>query len=349
MASHDKGSSTFGVAVVYLQGMYRPFLLALALAWAFLLQAQPPNDDCASAATLCAQQPINASNAGATGTPTGFCPNTSNAIWYTFSTNSQGGVVNIEVNGIDCPTVPGVGDGLTAVVLSGDGSCTPASFTSVSNCVSGTDEFTVVTDPLLPDSTYWLLIAGNMGTTSAAECDFSIGMSGPGADVLGVDLIVSDDIIIGTGESTQLHVIGGTNPVWSPTTGLSNANIADPIASPTATTTYTITAEVNGCTYTDQVIVELVRRILPVNTFTPNGDGINDQWDIVGIDDYPGAEILIFDRWGQRVYASTGYREPWDGTFNGAKLPDATYYYHIQLNQLEGRAPPYTGFISIVR
>jgi hypothetical protein len=49
------------------------------------------------------------------------------------------------------------------------------------------------------------------------------------------------------------------------------------------------------------------------------------------------------------VYSSTGYREPWDGTNNGKALTDGTYYYHIQLNQLEGRSAPYTGFISIIR
>jgi gliding motility-associated-like protein len=110
-----------------------------------------------------------------------------------------------------------------------------------------------------------------------------------------------------------------------------------------------VTTILDGCTYTDVVNVFVVRRILPPNTFTPNDDGINDTWEIPGINDYPGAEVLIYDRWGQKIFSSNGYREPWDGTNNGRKLPVGTYYYHIQLNQLEGRSPPYTGYISIVR
>jgi gliding motility-associated-like protein len=110
-----------------------------------------------------------------------------------------------------------------------------------------------------------------------------------------------------------------------------------------------VTTTIGGCTYVDQVNVEVLRLIIPPNTFTPNGDGKNDTWVIPGIVDYPGAEVNIHDRWGQRVYSSTGYREPWDGTNNGKVLTDGTYYYHIQLNQLEGRSAPYTGFISIIR
>ena len=136
---------------------------------------------------------------------------------------------------------------------------------------------------------------------------------------------------------------------WSPTSGLSGNGIPDPISAPAATTRYTLTTDINGCTFTDEVIVEVIRLIDPPNTFTPNGDGINDTWDIPGMADYPGAEVTIHDRWGQRVLRSTGYRQPWDGTNNGRALAVGTYYYHIQLNQLEGRSPPYTGFITIVR
>ena len=83
--------------------------------------------------------------------------------------------------------------------------------------------------------------------------------------------------------------------------------------------------------------------------FTPNGDGKNDTWEIPGMADYPGADVVIHDRWGQVVFRSNGYRDPWDGTNNGRALAVGTYYYHIQLNQLEGRSPPYTGFVTIVR
>jgi hypothetical protein len=49
------------------------------------------------------------------------------------------------------------------------------------------------------------------------------------------------------------------------------------------------------------------------------------------------------------VFRSIGYKEPFDGTNNGKALPVATYYYVIELNQLEGQSPPFTGSITIVR
>lgn len=321
-------------------------LLVLVLA----AKAQPPNGDCAQAVLLCAQQPITGNNTGAVGLP-GFCPATGNLLWYTFTTNSQGGMAVIRLLQIDCPQITGMGNALRLVVLGGDGSCTPASFTAVSDCDADTVPFNLDTQDLLPNTQYWVVVAGalNNGATIAAQCGFNIEVAGPGVDVIGIDFSAGPDQEIGEGESTQLDAFGGPPYEWSPTSGLSGSDIPNPIASPAGTTTYTVTTTINGCTFSDQTTVQVIRRIEPPNTFTPNDDGYNDTWDIPGIADYPGAEVLIFDRWGQRVYRNIGYREPWDGTNNGNKVPVGTYYYQIQLNQLEGRSPPYTGFITVVR
>ena len=71
----------------------------------------------------------------------------------------------------------------------------------------------------------------------------------------------------------------------------------------------------------------------------------NDTWTIPGIRDYPQADVSVYDRWGQRVYHSIGYREP----FDGAGLPTATYYWHIQVNDIKGKSDPYTGYVTIIR
>ncbi len=336
-----------GLLVVTMRTAFLTTLLALATAPAF---AQPANSSCANADFLCAQQPVSADNTGAVGIP-GFCPATDAVLWYTFTTNSVGGPVTVSVSAIDCPVVTGMDDELSAVVLSGDGSCLPASFTAVSGCEFGTTDFTVTSFNLAPETRFWILVAGamNNGTTIAAQCGFTVDVSGPGADIVGVDISAGPDVTIGQGESTQLAAFGGPPYDWSPTAGLSGNGIPDPISSPEGTTIYTLTVAGPECTYTDEVIVEVIRLIAPPNTFTPNGDGINDTWDIPGISDYPGAEVTIHDRWGQRVLRSTGYRTPWDGTNGGRALSVGTYYYHIQLNQIEGSSPPYTGFVTIVR
>lgn len=315
--------------------------------------AQPTNTDCASAALLCAEQSTAGNNTGAVGVLPGFC-GTSNLLWYTFNTNSIGGEVTVELQNIDCPIILGMDNELSLVVLSNINGCTPASFVVLSGdpCLSQDSvPFGVVMLNLTPSTQYWVIVAGvaDDGATDFAQCGFQVAVSGPGANVVNVDFDAGPDVSIAEGESTQLNATGGTTYDWSPTSGLSGSAIPNPIASPLSSTTYTVTTTIDGCTFIDQVNVEVLRLIQPPNTFTPNGDGRNDTWNVPGISDYPGAEVNIHDRWGQRVYSSTGYREPWDGTNNGKALPDGTYYYHIQLNQLEGRSAPYTGFISIIR
>lgn len=82
----------------------------------------------------------------------------------------------------------------------------------------------------------------------------------------------------------------------------------------------------------------IIMTILPppaisiTNTFTPNGDGINDLWDIPDLAFYPNCMVYIYNRYGIKVYQSRGYDKSWDGTYNGRKLPASTYYYVIELN-----------------
>ena len=65
---------------------------------------------------------------------------------------------------------------------------------------------------------------------------------------------------------------------------------------------------------------------------SPNGDGINDTWNIQGLEYYPNASISVFDRWGKKLFFSTSASAPWDGTFDGKELPTADYYYIIELD-----------------
>ncbi|MBN1599442.1 MAG: gliding motility-associated C-terminal domain-containing protein [Bacteroidales bacterium] len=67
-----------------------------------------------------------------------------------------------------------------------------------------------------------------------------------------------------------------------------------------------------------------------VFTFTPNGDGINDYWIIKGIENYPLAKVMVFDKAGRKVYNCAGnYQNNWDGSKNGSTLPLDSYYFLI--------------------
>ncbi|HMR44274.1 MAG TPA: gliding motility-associated C-terminal domain-containing protein, partial [Saprospiraceae bacterium] len=63
---------------------------------------------------------------------------------------------------------------------------------------------------------------------------------------------------------------------------------------------------------------------------SPNGDHRNDYFTIIGLDEYPEHELIVFDRWGNQVYRSGSYKNDWNGTFGNANLPDGTYFYVLK-------------------
>ena len=71
--------------------------------------------------------------------------------------------------------------------------------------------------------------------------------------------------------------------------------------------------------------------------FSPNGDGINDFFVIEGIEAFPGSALTIYNRWGNEVYADTGYDNDWGGTWDtDVDLTDGTYFYVLDLGGEEG-------------
>ena len=155
------------------------------------------------------------------------------------------------------------------------------------------------------------------------------------------------DVTIVKGRSAELQASGGIKYSWAPAETLSDANAANPTASPEVTTTYTVTVETEGgCTFTDQVTVTVLPHVFIPNTFTPNRDGVNDTWEILNIEKYPNCKVQVFNQWGSQVFMSDGYKQPWDGLQQGKELPIATYYYIIQLDRTE---KPISGSVTIVK
>ena len=88
------------------------------------------------------------------------------------------------------------------------------------------------------------------------------------------------------------------------------------------------------------------RDLLIPNVFTPNGDGINDVWEIDGKQNFPEMTVKLFDRWGRLVFeAEPGYPKPWNGLRNGKLLPMDAYYYIIDL--MNG-TEPIRGSVTLV-
>ncbi|EHQ24346.1 PKD domain-containing protein [Mucilaginibacter paludis] len=120
---------------------------------------------------------------------------------------------------------------------------------------------------------------------------------------------------------------------WVPATGLNHDDIANPIASPGKSITYTVTASNGTCQAVDDIYITVIPPLIIPNTFTPNGDGINDVWDIQNLNFYyPKATVDIYSKYGRKVFTSVGYGIPWDGKYKGQPMPSDTYYYIINLN-----------------
>jgi gliding motility-associated-like protein len=94
------------------------------------------------------------------------------------------------------------------------------------------------------------------------------------------------------------------------------------------------------------VAVIILKSIKVPNAFSPNGDGINDSWKIQYLESYPGATVKVFNRYGQTVFATTGYSREWNGTTNGNPLPSGTYYWIIDP---KNGVLPINGSVTIIR
>jgi gliding motility-associated-like protein len=135
--------------------------------------------------------------------------------------------------------------------------------------------------------------------------------------------------------------------LWTPSTGLSNPTISNPLASPISDMTYTVTVTTDkGCKASDAVFVKLLLKPLIPNIFSPNGDGVHDRWVIPFLDTYPGCTVEIYNAYGQLVYRSIGYPTPWDGKVKGKDVPVGTYYYIV--DPKNGR-PRMSGYVDVVR
>ncbi|MFZ4784084.1 MAG: HYR domain-containing protein, partial [Flavobacteriales bacterium] len=119
------------------------------------------------------------------------------------------------------------------------------------------------------------------------------------------------------------------------------------------TLTYTVCDEYNACD-TAQVFIEVecfVDLVIP-EAISPNGDGINDVFEIIGLEDYPDNKIAIFNRYGHKVFKAEGYENNWGGlsdspmTLGNSLLPKGTYFYVLDLGNDE---KPIKGYIYLNR
>lgn len=136
---------------------------------------------------------------------------------------------------------------------------------------------------------------------------------------------------------------------WTPSEGLNSSTIGRPVASPNATTQYVLSAKSlsSSCTNQDTILITVKTKILIPTGFTPNDDNINETWILEGIEDYPNAEVKVFNRWGSEIFTTKNYsNNPFNGKKDNSTLPMGTYYYVIKTGD---DVPTLTGYVTLVR
>ena len=148
--------------------------------------------------------------------------------------------------------------------------------------------------------------------------------------------------------------IPGLTYTWEPAASLDNPNIAQPTASPLVTTTYTLTVlGQNGCVSQAMTTVNIDKccaRVIIPNSFTPNGDNLNDKFGPVVLENVSSVYFAVYNRWGQRLFESTEQNQKWDGNFNNEPCEVGTYFYMLKYNCESFKEPKLLkGDVSLLR
>ena len=255
------------------------------------------------------------------------------------------------------PTRTGVKPGLYTVSVS-DGDCavdadvmevaerpTPIFPAPPPQCASGSMPFPLHAEPKdglfagpgIRNNLFSAAMAGGgthtltYSVTNAAGCSATTSQTVTVIDIPQPDLGPNQTIVVGTRLTLQGPVRPESSPltyVWEPTSdALTGPHIQ---VQPQQNTTYRLTVSENGlCPLSSSVQVDVLPGLFIPTAFTPNGDGQNDTWTLVGIEAFPNCRVRIYDRWGSLLLDETPYRASWNGRIRGERVTAGPYQFVV--------------------
>ncbi len=199
---------------------------------------------------------------------------------------------------------------------------------------------------ITPEESGWYKIEGS----NLENCSKSDSIYVEVFTVPELNITSKEDTITGL-ENVLLVAESKTENYWSSEGYLPCVNCDSIRVYPRVTTVYKVTAvDTNGCNQSDSIEVSPISLIFAPNAFSPDGDGINDQFLVQGhhIDEY---RIIILNRWGEEVYRSNDILTGWNGQkFNdGADSPIGTYTYRIEYSVYPIEELYEVGTVNLIR
>ena len=165
-------------------------------------------------------------------------------------------------------------------------------------------------------------------------------------------LHIGDSVTLYPGETYQMNPQTNCSSfLWFPPSGLSNANISDPLADPIISTKYFVYGLTTwGCKAVDSIniFVDPNTLLAVPNAFTP-GNGPNGLFKIIVNGEASLNYFRVYNRWGNLVYSSTDITEGWDGTYKGTPQPFDVYVYEIEATTSTKTVFKKTGNVTLVR
>lgn len=217
-------------------------------------------------------------------------------------------------------------------------------YTSAVQGDSSDQEFAIKAD-VAGSYMYWVTQTINGCVSPRAEIPYNVYQ---------IDVTDDGPYKIDEGQSQEINLIinqtpdlGPVSTTWFDASGQIGSGNSITV-NPMDPTFYSIDTEnAFGCITEHEVYVNVIHFLYSAEIFSPNGDGLNEFWQIKNIEEFPTIKVSVYNRWGKIVFQSFNYSNDWNGDVNGTPLPVGTYYFIIDQSDYDREA--LTGSVTIIR